>query len=83
MDIHTLKWTPPLSVDMKRWIVTSSVGYCGADIKALCAEAALVTLRRTYPQVYSSSRRLVLDPEKLVVRKGDFAAAMSKVMILR
>lgn len=27
------------------------VGYCGADLKALCTEAAMRALRRRYPQV--------------------------------
>ena len=80
LDIHTLKWSPPLAADIKRWIVDSSVGYCGADLKALCSEAALVSLRRSYPQVYTSNKRLVLDASKLVIRRGDFAAAMSKIV---
>ncbi len=54
------------------------MGFCGADIKALCAEAALVSLRRCYPQVYSSEARLDVDPTKLVLRRGDFAAALAK-----
>ena len=55
------------------------MGFCGADIKALCAEAALVSLRRCYPQVYSSDIRLNVDPSKLVLRKGDFCAALTKI----
>lgn len=64
---------------MKDWIVSQTAGYCGADLKALCAEAALVSLKRCYPQVYSSTTRLQLDPSKLVLREGDFAAAMQKI----
>ena len=65
---------------MKSWIVNSTVGYCGADIKAFCAEAALVALRRSYPQIYNSSYRLSLDPARLVLTKGDFAVALKKVV---
>lgn len=44
-------WQPSLSPSLKDWLVSSTAGYCGADLKALCAEAALVSLRRAYPQV--------------------------------
>lgn len=49
-------------------------------MKALCSEAALVSLRRTYPQVYESNVRLRLDTTKLHVGRGDFAAAMQKIV---
>jgi hypothetical protein len=49
-------------------------------MKALCSEAALMSLRRMYPQVYLSSFRLELDHSKLEVTRGDFAAAMSKLI---
>ena len=64
----------------KEWVVRNSVGYCGADIKALCAEACLVCLRRTFPQVYESSKRMVLDADKLSLGRGDFAAALQRVV---
>lgn len=76
----TAKWNPPLPGDTHDWIVKSTAGYCGADMKALCAEAALVSLRRCYPQVYESNTRLSLDPSKLMVRRGDFAAALNKIV---
>ena len=79
IDIHTQSWQPPLSTDLTGWLVQSTAGYCGADLKALCAEATLVALRRAYPQVYESACRLDLDPAKLVLGRGDFAAALNKV----
>ena len=55
-------------------------GYCGADLKAFCAEAALISLRRTFPQVYESNARLKLDHSKLKLALGDFAAALRKIV---
>lgn len=49
-------------------------------MKALCSEAAIISLRRAYPQVYSSNVRLEVDPSTLVLTRGDFAAAFSKVI---
>jgi len=50
-------------------------GYCGADLRALCTEAALRAVRRHYPQIYKTNRRLLLDPSKIEVLPADFAVA--------
>lgn len=55
-------------------------GYCGADIKAICSEAALCALRRRYPQIYSSSQKLVLDVNSIAITSKDFMCAMSKMV---
>lgn len=55
-------------------------GYCGADIKALCTEAALVALRRRYPQIYGSSVKLKLDVASIVLGPGDFSKAMRAIV---
>lgn len=55
-------------------------GYCGADIKAVCSEAALCALRRRYPQIYSSSQKLVLDVDSIAITSRDFVTAMSKMV---
>ena len=49
-------------------------------MKALCAEASLISLRRAFPQVYHSNVRLALNKDKLVISRGDFAAALGKVI---
>lgn len=63
---------------------TSSIrlfaGYCGADIKALCTEAALMALRRRYPQIYGSSVKLQLDVTSIVLGPGDFSKAMRTIV---
>uniref|UniRef100_A0A4W5K1I8 AAA ATPase AAA+ lid domain-containing protein n=1 Tax=Hucho hucho TaxID=62062 RepID=A0A4W5K1I8_9TELE len=55
-------------------------GYCGADIKALCTEAALVALRRCYPQIYGSSVKLQLDISTIVLGPGDFSHALRTIV---
>lgn len=50
-----------------RHLALQTAGYCGADLKALCAESALVALRSKYPQIYSSRQKLVIDVSSLVV----------------
>uniref|UniRef100_A0A3P9IK93 AAA+ ATPase domain-containing protein n=1 Tax=Oryzias latipes TaxID=8090 RepID=A0A3P9IK93_ORYLA len=61
LKIHTRQWNPPPSEDFLSELAEKCVGYCGADIRAVCTEAALCALRRRYPQIYSTSQKLLLD----------------------
>ena len=79
LDIHTRKWDPPLAPQFKQELAERSVGYCGADIKALCAEASLHALRRRYPQIYHSADKLVIDVKQITVLRKDFAYAMRTI----
>jgi SpoVK/Ycf46/Vps4 family AAA+-type ATPase len=62
LSIHTRKWADPPSEDLIEELATRCVGYCGADLKALCAESSLQALRRRYPQIYKSDQKLLIDP---------------------
>lgn len=61
-------------------LFVSLSGYCGADIKAVCAEAALCALRRRYPQIYTTSQKLLLDVGSISVEGRDFLSAMRKIV---
>ena len=45
IDIHTKNWEPPLKPGMKDQLAELTKGYGGADIRALCTEAALTRCR--------------------------------------
>ncbi|NXD69742.1 ATD2B protein, partial [Eolophus roseicapillus] len=62
------------------FLVLCALGYCGADIKALCTEAALIALRRRYPQIYVSSQKLQLDVSSVVLSAQDFYHAMQNIV---
>jgi SpoVK/Ycf46/Vps4 family AAA+-type ATPase len=72
LDIHTRNWSPPLPLTLKEELSSLAVGYCGADIKALCTEAALQALRRSYPQIYDSAEKLLIDVHSIQVTRQDF-----------
>lgn len=80
LKIHTRQWTPSPSDAFLEELAEKCVGYCGADIKAVCSEAALCALRRRYPQIYSSSQKLVLDVDSIAIINKDFMCAMSKMV---
>lgn len=79
LTIHARHWKPALSAAFTKEIAEKTVGYCGADVKALCAEATLCALRRVYPQVYASQDKLLINLDNVVVTRGDFATAMKKI----
>jgi len=62
------------------WFLFCLLGYCGADIKSLCAEAVLCALRRRYPQIYQSSEKLQLDVASIEITAKDFVVAMQKTV---
>jgi len=76
--VHTRRWQPPLCAAFQREVAALTGGYCGADLKALCTEAALRAVRRQLPQLYESDVKLDVRAQlpKLRVSRADFAAAM-------
>ena len=43
--------------------------------QALCTEASLHALRRSYPQIYEADEKLLVDPKTVHVGEEDFEAA--------
>lgn len=80
LQIHTKKWTPPLLPIFVDKIAALTKGYGGADLRALCTEAALNSIQRKYPQIYSSSEKLVVHPSKVHVVAKDFIRAVEKII---
>ncbi|XP_052016380.1 ATPase family AAA domain-containing protein 2 isoform X2 [Apodemus sylvaticus] len=80
LKIHTRDWNPkPVDMFLEE-LAENCVGYCGADIKSICAEAALCALRRRYPQIYTTSEKLQLDLSSINIAAKDFEAAMQKII---
>uniref|UniRef100_A0A8C0IDF5 ATPase family AAA domain containing 2 n=1 Tax=Bubo bubo TaxID=30461 RepID=A0A8C0IDF5_BUBBB len=80
LKIHTRGWNPKPSDRFLEDLAEKCLGYCGADIKSLCAETALCALRRCYPQIYKSNEKLQLDLTSLKVKAKDFVMAMRKIV---
>ncbi|KAF6261685.1 hypothetical protein COO60DRAFT_1699727 [Scenedesmus sp. NREL 46B-D3] len=76
LGIHSRAWSPRPGAALLDELARLTGGYCGADIKALCAEASLAALRRVYPQVYDSDCKLLINPAAVIVNREDFMTAM-------
>ncbi|KAG9085522.1 hypothetical protein FRC07_013358, partial [Ceratobasidium sp. 392] len=55
-------------------------GYGGADLRALCTEAALNAVQRRYPQIYKASERLLVDPKTIEVQPRDFMISVKNLI---
>jgi SpoVK/Ycf46/Vps4 family AAA+-type ATPase len=79
LNIHTRNWEQKPPARLLTHLAERCVGYCGADLKALCTEAAVHALRRRYPQIYESDDKLLIDPAQVVPTREDFRAAMEAI----
>ncbi|KAJ9225311.1 hypothetical protein DTO169C6_2341 [Paecilomyces variotii] len=80
LDIHTKGWDPPLPANVKDELAEVTKGYGGADLRALCTEAALNAVQRRYPQIYQSSDKLLIDPKSIEVTPKDFMMSIKKIV---
>ncbi|KAJ5088187.1 hypothetical protein N7456_011803 [Penicillium angulare] len=80
LDIHTKGWDPALPGDIKDELAKITKGYGGADLRALCTEAALNAVQRKYPQIYKSDKKLIIDPKKIDILPKDFMIAAKKMV---
>ncbi|GAB2284473.1 hypothetical protein Dimus_018925 [Dionaea muscipula] len=49
LTLHTRMWPRPVTGSVLQWIATRTVGFAGADLQALCSQAALTALKRHCP----------------------------------
>lgn len=80
LDIHTKGWDPPLQPSFKDSLADITRGYGGADLRALCTEAALNAVQGTYPQIYASNQKLIIDPSTIKVLAKDFMISVNKIV---
>jgi transitional endoplasmic reticulum ATPase len=72
----------PLSEDIQlQELATRLHGYTGADIKALCREAAMKALRRYLPEIDLEGERISPEIlESMVITDRDFSEAMKEIV---
>jgi transitional endoplasmic reticulum ATPase len=80
LQIHTRNM--PLTNDVKLdWLASVTYGFVGADLSALCKEAAMLSLRRNLPQLsWKKQEELPVKAiEKITVTKKDFENSLKMV----
>ena len=79
-QIHTRNMPLDKKISLKEF-ANITHGFVGADISAVCREAAMAALRRYLPQINLDSE--IIDPElleQIEVTKADFEEALKEVM---
>ncbi len=80
LQIHTRGMPLSDDVDLKK-IADELHGYTGADIKALCREAAIKALRRYLPEIYLENDNISPEIlEKLTITSADFYEGMKGII---
>ncbi|OVA11216.1 AAA+ ATPase domain [Macleaya cordata] len=46
LSFHTQSWPKPVHGSLLKWIAQETVGFAGADLQALCTQAAMIALKR-------------------------------------
>ncbi|KAK6270032.1 hypothetical protein POUND7_007137 [Theobroma cacao] len=49
LELHTKKWPKPVAGSLLKWVARKTIGFAGADLQALCTQAAVVALKRNFP----------------------------------
>lgn len=80
LRIHMTKWENKPADNVLSNLAEQSSGYCGSDLRALCTESVIQAVRRTYPQIYKSNKKLLLDANKVKVDCEDFYLARSSII---
>ncbi|BGP12643.1 hypothetical protein JCM10213_008781 [Rhodosporidiobolus nylandii] len=80
LEIHTKGWEPGLDAEFLDELAKLTKGYGGADLRALCTEAALNAVQRTYPQIYKTNDRLLIKPETIGASARDFVLAQKNLI---
>ncbi len=80
LQIHTRNMPLTKSVDLN-WLSSVTYGFVGADLEALCKEAAMSALRRVLPEISWKKQDEIPESvlEKLKVSKQDFENALKMV----
>jgi transitional endoplasmic reticulum ATPase len=79
LEVHSRGMPLADDVDLDR-LASISHGFVGADLEALCREAAMICLRRILPEIDFASAQIPYDTlGKLEVHMGDFQQALQEV----
>src|SRR5918996_6614740 len=80
LGIHTRGMPLAQDVDLQE-LASELNGYTGADIKALCREAAMKALKRYIPEIDSGSGEVPPDTLRLMdIRSKDFREGMKEII---
>lgn len=79
LAIHTKEWKPKIPDWFLADLAERCEGYCGADLKALCTETAILAFARHFPQIYDAAAQLDINVNEIVISGADFTNAFGRI----
>ncbi|XP_012252387.2 ATPase family AAA domain-containing protein 2-like [Athalia rosae] len=80
LSVHIESWRQKPSQKFLSYLAAKTIGFCGSDLQAICAEAVMSCVRRTYPQIYTSKSKFQINDRSLKVEKQDFLNAQQNII---
>ncbi|XP_046417466.1 ATPase family AAA domain-containing protein 2-like [Neodiprion fabricii] len=80
LAVHIESWKQKPSQKFLAYLAAKTVGFCGSDLQAICAEAVMCCVRRTYPQIYTSKSKYQINERSLKIEKQDFLKAQQNIV---
>ena len=83
LSLHTKNWPSPISGAFLSFVASQTVGYAGADLQAICTQAAINALKRICPlhQILQSAEKGVphgrVPLPTVLVEERDWLAALA------
>ncbi|XP_073026996.1 uncharacterized protein [Primulina eburnea] len=84
LSLHTRKWPKPIGGSLLKWVAKQTVGFAGADLQALCTQAAIIALKRSFPlqEVLSAAETIASQGQlpsipSILVEERDWLQAFS------
>ncbi|XP_020281876.1 ATPase family AAA domain-containing protein 2-like isoform X2 [Pseudomyrmex gracilis] len=80
LSVHIKSWKQKPTQKFLAYLASKTLGFCGSDLQALCAEAVMCCIRRNYPQIYTSKSKYHINERHLKVEKEDFLKARQNIV---
>ncbi|CAH2009539.1 unnamed protein product [Acanthoscelides obtectus] len=80
IEVHTGSWNHQLTQKFIDKLADLTVGFCGADIQALCSGAVLCCVKRQYPKINNIASKVKIEAESLKVEESDFLEAKMNIV---
>ncbi|XP_014615607.1 PREDICTED: ATPase family AAA domain-containing protein 2-like [Polistes canadensis] len=80
LSVHIKSWKQKPPQKFLAYLASKTIGYCGSDLQALCAEAVMCCVRRHYPEIYTLKSRHYINERHLKVEKQDFLKAQENIV---
>ncbi|XP_039313979.1 ATPase family AAA domain-containing protein 2 [Solenopsis invicta] len=80
LSVHIKSWKQKPAQKFLAYLASKTIGFCGSDLQALCAEAVMCSVRKNYPQIYNSKSKYHINERHLKVEKEDFLKARQNIV---